>query len=64
MQRGLPLVTKATNPQYLAEDLDIFSPVHMLSSTDLSLLNNVTYPDCKTVQLAGRWAPNSCCHAD
>ena len=62
-QRGLPLVTKSANPTHLAEDLDLFSPEKQISPADLARLDALTYPSCKQVAAAGRFAPGGCCHA-
>jgi hypothetical protein len=41
-QSGMALVTRALNPTYLAEDIDLFD--FEFSSTELALLNDATEP--------------------
>jgi diketogulonate reductase-like aldo/keto reductase len=55
-QRGLGVVTKSDNPQYLAEDLDLFAPQHIIDAADRAKLDAVTSVTCSLE------APGGCCH--
>ena len=55
-QRGLGIVTKSDNPQYLAEDLDLFAPQHIIDAADRAKLDAVTSVTCSLE------APGGCCH--
>lgn len=56
-QRGLPVVTKSSNPAYLAEDLKLFGPEHQIDSVDYQRIDALTQPSCLME------APGGCCHA-
>ena len=55
---SMPFVTKSSNPQYLAEDLDLFGPKHQISDTDRASLDAISSPSCSVE------APGGCCHAN
>ena len=56
-QRGLPVVTKSSDPRYLAEDLDLFGPSHAIDQADREQIDALTQPNCEME------APGGCCHA-
>ena len=56
-QRGLPVVTKSSDPRYLAEDLDLFGADHFISAQDRQRIDQLTSPNCEME------APGGCCHA-
>ena len=53
-QRGLSVVTRATDPAYLREDLDIFA--WNLTGSDMASLDAVSSPICEPY-----YAPFGCC---
>lgn len=56
-QRGLPVVTKSSNPDYLSEDLQLFGPTHAISVADRQRIDALSTPNCIEE------APGGCCHA-
>eukprot|EP00040_Diaphanoeca_grandis_P001312 m.18102 g.18102 ORF g.18102 m.18102 type:complete len:308 (-) comp11843_c0_seq1:189-1112(-) len=54
-QKGHAVVTKASNPTYLEEDLDLFAFEHVISATDLAAIDALTDPACVIE------APGGCC---
>jgi hypothetical protein len=49
-------VTKSSNAEYLAEDLDLFGPAQQLSAADRAAIDATSAPACKVE------APGGCCH--
>jgi diketogulonate reductase-like aldo/keto reductase len=54
---SMPFVTKSSNPTYLAEDLDLFDPKHIISAEDRVALDAILAPKCSVE------APGGCCHS-
>ena len=50
-------MTKSSNPTYLAEDLDLFDPKHIISDADRAALDAIMSPKCSAE------APGGCCHS-
>ena len=55
-QRGVGVVTKSDNPEYLAQDLALFAPGSIISASDRAKLDALSGVPC-----AGE-APGGCCH--
>ena len=45
VQKSIPLVTKATNPKYIADDIDLFD--FTLTDEEMSVLSAATKPKGK-----------------
>jgi diketogulonate reductase-like aldo/keto reductase len=56
-QHGVPLVTRASSLEYLAEDIDIFD--FALSPTDLTALDSATKPNATTCLFCSGAGPHA-----